>query len=128
MSKDYILLYCYCYINHWTINQDYIIINISITGVTSDLLPSEQIVNPNGTVVVKRGRGRPPGTRNKATLIAQAKLLAQQQAKAKAAASDAQPTLQSPLLPARAAGAPTPSSTHRVTPPTAPHCRFTAVV
>ncbi|XP_073335235.1 uncharacterized protein [Pagrus major] len=74
---------------------------------------SRTIVNPNGTVVVKRGRGRPPGTRNKATLIAQAKLLAQQQAKAKAAAAEPQPTQQSPLLPARAAGGPTPSSTHR---------------
>ncbi|CAL8401061.1 unnamed protein product [Boreogadus saida] len=42
-------------------------------------------VNPDGTAVVKRGRGRPPGRRNKATLLAQAKLLAQQQAKAKAA-------------------------------------------
>ncbi|CAL8363473.1 unnamed protein product [Lota lota] len=40
-------------------------------------------VNPDGTAVVKRGRGRPPGRRNKATLLAQAKLLAQQQAKAK---------------------------------------------
>uniref|UniRef100_A0A665T4H2 Zgc:77151 n=1 Tax=Echeneis naucrates TaxID=173247 RepID=A0A665T4H2_ECHNA len=38
-----------------------------------------QIVSTNGGVGVKRGRGRPPGTRNKATLIAQAKLLAQQQ-------------------------------------------------
>ncbi|XP_033834734.1 AT-rich interactive domain-containing protein 5B [Periophthalmus magnuspinnatus] len=42
------------------------------------------IVNPDGTVVVKRGRGRPPGKKNKATLIAQAKLLAQQQAKHRA--------------------------------------------
>ncbi|XP_029925265.1 AT-rich interactive domain-containing protein 5B isoform X2 [Myripristis murdjan] len=48
------------------------------------------VVNPDGTVVVKRGRGRPPGKRNKATLIAQAKLLAQQQAKVKAAASQQQ--------------------------------------
>ncbi|XP_042354708.1 AT-rich interactive domain-containing protein 5B [Plectropomus leopardus] len=71
---------------------------------------SHAIVNPNGTVVVKRGRGRPPGTRNKATLIAQAKLLAQQQAKAKAAAETQQ---QSPLLPVRSAGGPAPSSTHR---------------
>ncbi|XP_028277077.1 uncharacterized protein LOC114445938 [Parambassis ranga] len=63
------------------------------------------IVTPNGTVVVKRGRGRPPGTRNKATLIAQAKLLAQQQAKAKAAAES--------LLPAKGRGALISSSTHR---------------
>ncbi|XP_056450872.1 uncharacterized protein zgc:77151 [Gadus chalcogrammus] len=49
-------------------------------------------VNPDGTAVVKRGRGRPPGRRNKATLLAQAKLLAQQQAKAKAAV----PPVQSP--------------------------------
>ncbi|XP_029704247.1 uncharacterized protein isoform X2 [Takifugu rubripes] len=34
----------------------------------------------------KRGRGRPPGTRNKTTLMAEAKLLSQQQIKAKAAA------------------------------------------
>ncbi|CAL8307049.1 unnamed protein product [Gadus morhua 'NCC'] len=45
-------------------------------------------VNPDGTAVVKRGRGRPPGRRNKATLLAQAKLLAQQQAKAKAACGE----------------------------------------
>uniref|UniRef100_A0A087XW59 Zgc:77151 n=1 Tax=Poecilia formosa TaxID=48698 RepID=A0A087XW59_POEFO len=31
----------------------------------------EQILSPNGAMVVKRGRGRPPGTRNKSTLIAQ---------------------------------------------------------
>ncbi|XP_067347866.1 AT-rich interactive domain-containing protein 5B isoform X1 [Channa argus] len=81
--------------------------------------PQAQTVNPNGTVV-KRGRGRPPGTRNKATLIAQAKLLAQQQAKAKAAAaaaaapsvSEAQQQ-QSTLLPAKGRGGPTPSNTHR---------------
>ncbi|XP_044077114.1 AT-rich interactive domain-containing protein 5B [Siniperca chuatsi] len=73
--------------------------------------PPHTMVNPNGTVVVKRGRGRPPGTRNKATLIAQAKLLAQQQAKAKAAAESQQQ--QSPLLPARGGGGPTPGSTHR---------------
>lgn len=46
-----------------------------------------QVVSPDGEVVVKRGRGRPPGRRNKATLIAQAKLLAQQQAKTKAVSS-----------------------------------------
>ncbi|XP_051256868.1 AT-rich interactive domain-containing protein 5B [Dicentrarchus labrax] len=72
--------------------------------------PSRTIVNANGTMVVKRGRGRPPGTRNKATLIAQAKLLAQQQAKAKAAAESQQ---QSPLLPARGGGGPAASSAHR---------------
>lgn len=73
-----------------------------------------QIVNANGTIVVKRGRGRPPGTRNKSTLIAQAKLLAQQQAKAKAATECQQ---QSPLLPpARAAAAGGGGgSSHRVT-------------
>ncbi|XP_074528107.1 uncharacterized protein LOC141791487 [Halichoeres trimaculatus] len=72
------------------------------------------IVTANGTIVVKRGRGRPPGTRNKSTLIAQAKLLAQQQAKAKAATECQQ---QSPLLPparaAAAAGGGGGSSTHR---------------
>ncbi|XP_041657034.1 AT-rich interactive domain-containing protein 5B [Cheilinus undulatus] len=79
--------------------------------------PPRTIVTPNGTVVVKRGRGRPPGTRNKSTLIAQAKLLAQQQAKAKGAAESLQ---QSPLLPSRAAaggggggGRAVGSSTHR---------------
>lgn len=46
------------------------------------------IINPDGTVVVKRGRGRPPGKRNKATLIAQAKLLAQQQARLKAVSGE----------------------------------------
>ncbi|KAM4620364.1 uncharacterized protein ACJ7VT_007050 [Polymixia lowei] len=59
------------------------------------------VFNPDGTVVVKRGRGRPPGRRNKATLIAQAKVLAQQQAKAKAAASHSL----SPLPPATASPA-----------------------
>ncbi|XP_059207312.1 uncharacterized protein zgc:77151 [Centropristis striata] len=66
---------------------------------------SRTIVTPNGTVVVKRGRGRPPGTRNKSTLIAQAKLLAQQQAKVKAAT---EPQQQCP------GGPPTASSTHRL--------------
>ncbi|XP_023263426.1 AT-rich interactive domain-containing protein 5B-like [Seriola lalandi dorsalis] len=81
--------------------------------------PPRTIVNPNGSVVVKRGRGRPPGTRNKATLIAQAKLLAQQQAKAKAAAAAAvaatatQTQQQRVLLPAKGRGGPMPSSTHR---------------
>lgn len=67
----------------------------------------------NGTVVVKRGRGRPPGTRNKSTLIAQAKVLAQQQAKAKAAAAAAaaaESQHPSPVLTAK-------GSTHMVTPP-----------
>lgn len=37
--------------------------------------PSLAGVNPNGPMlVVKRGRGRPPGTRNKSTLMAQARL------------------------------------------------------
>lgn len=40
---------------------------------------------PSGGGAVKRGRGRPPGTRNKATLMAQAKLLTQQQSKVKPA-------------------------------------------
>ncbi|XP_042287007.1 AT-rich interactive domain-containing protein 5B [Thunnus maccoyii] len=76
------------------------------------------VVNPDGTVVVKRGRGRPPGKRNKATLIAQAKLLAQQQAKTKAAAAAAaECPLQSPLLPPRGRAGPTPGSTHRVPQP-----------
>ncbi|KAM6911903.1 uncharacterized protein PEZ65_016077 [Lycodopsis pacificus] len=78
--------------------------------VTTTAAASHAIVNPSGTVVVKRGRGRPPGTRNKATLIAQAKLVAQQQAKAKAAAECQQ---QSPPLPVRGDGGPAPSSTHR---------------
>ncbi|GAA6232530.1 AT-rich interactive domain-containing protein 5B-like [Lates japonicus] len=83
--------------------------------ITAPAPPSRTIVNPNGAVVVKRGRGRPPGTRNKATLIAQAKLLAQQQAKAKAAAvtAAAETQQQSPLLPAKGRGGPTPSTTHR---------------
>lgn len=40
---------------------------------------------PSGGGAVKRGRGRPPGTRNKATLMAQAKLLSQQQSNVKPA-------------------------------------------
>ncbi|KAM7374044.1 hypothetical protein PAMP_006721 [Pampus punctatissimus] len=76
--------------------------------ITTPPPPPRTIVNPDGTVVVKRGRGRPPGKRNKATLIAQAKVLAQQQAKAKAAAAEC------PLLPPRGRAGPTPSSTHRV--------------
>nr|XP_054590383.1 AT-rich interactive domain-containing protein 5B isoform X1 [Nothobranchius furzeri] len=66
----------------------------------SPALPSPTIMSPNGTMVVKRGRGRPPGTRNKSTLMAQAKLLAQQQAKAKAGPESLQIN-------------PTASSTHR---------------
>ncbi|XP_054611804.1 uncharacterized protein zgc:77151 isoform X2 [Dunckerocampus dactyliophorus] len=57
--------------------------------------PGTPVANLDGTVVVKRGRGRPPGKRNKATLIAQAKVLAQQQAKVSSAESS------KPLLPAR---------------------------
>ncbi|TDH05249.1 hypothetical protein EPR50_G00141610 [Perca flavescens] len=78
--------------------------------LTTPAAPPHTLVNPNGTVVVKRGRGRPPGTRNKATLIAQAKLMAQQQAKARAAGES---QLHSPLLPVRVGGGPTPSSTPR---------------
>lgn len=59
---------------------------------------------------MKRGRGRPPGTRNKATLMAQAKLVAQQEAKAKAAASAQQ---QIPVITAIGGGGPATSSTHR---------------
>lgn len=75
---------------------------------------SQQTVSPDGSevavvaaaaVVVKRGRGRPPGKRNKATLIAQAKLLAQQQAKAKVTVDS-----QSPLLPAGGRASPAGSS------------------
>uniref|UniRef100_A0A667Z5M1 Zgc:77151 n=1 Tax=Myripristis murdjan TaxID=586833 RepID=A0A667Z5M1_9TELE len=33
------------------------------------LPPSQQVVNPDGTVVVKRGRGRPPGKRNKPPVL-----------------------------------------------------------
>ncbi|XP_051903138.1 AT-rich interactive domain-containing protein 5B [Hippocampus zosterae] len=52
--------------------------------------PPTTITTADGTVVVvKRGRGRPPGKRNKASLIAEAKLLAQQQAKVKAESSTA---------------------------------------
>ncbi|XP_030010535.1 AT-rich interactive domain-containing protein 5B [Sphaeramia orbicularis] len=77
--------------------------------------PPRMIVNPDGTVVVKRGRGRPPGKRNKATLLAQAKLLAQQQPKVKMPAV-AEIHL-SPLLPGRGRGGPTASNTHRVPQP-----------
>lgn len=76
--------------------------------VASSALSSSSIVNPNGSMVVKRGRGRPPGTRNKATLIAQARLLAQQQAKVK---TECQPL--NPLIPGKGRGGPTASSTHR---------------
>ncbi|KAF7654075.1 hypothetical protein LDENG_00074880, partial [Lucifuga dentata] len=67
------------------------------------------MVGPDGTVAVKRGRGRPPGKRNKATLIAQAKLLAQQQAKAKAA-------MEPPGLLVHTRAGP-PPGIHRVQPP-----------
>ncbi|XP_035034280.1 uncharacterized protein zgc:77151 [Hippoglossus stenolepis] len=63
-------------------------------------------LNPNGSLVVKRGRGRPKGTRNKATLMAQAKLLALQQPKPKA-------TAETLLLQAKGRDGPTLSSTHR---------------
>ncbi|XP_068455771.1 AT-rich interactive domain-containing protein 5B [Clinocottus analis] len=77
---------------------------------TTPAAASHAIANPTVTVVAKRGRGRPPGTRNKATLIAQAKLMAQLQAKAKATVESPQ---QSPLLPVKADGGPMPTSTHR---------------
>ncbi|XP_059912008.1 NHS-like protein 1 isoform X2 [Gadus macrocephalus] len=67
-------------------------------------------VNPDGTAVVKRGRGRPPGRRNKATLLAQAKLLAQQQAKAKAAVPPSSSS-SSPSSPPSTGPAPTPAPT-----------------
>ncbi|XP_061754772.1 AT-rich interactive domain-containing protein 5B [Nerophis ophidion] len=74
--------------------------------------PTGTVTNLDGTVVIKRGRGRPPGKRNKATLIAQAKVLAQQQAKAASVVS------LRPLLPARiSTNGVTPSSVHQVTPP-----------
>ncbi|KAM4726907.1 AT-rich interactive domain-containing protein 5B [Anableps anableps] len=81
-------------------------------GAVSPAAPPSPILSPNGAMVVKRGRGRPPGTRNKSTLIAQAKLLAQQQAATKpaAAAELKQPSL---LLPPAGRGGPTPNSTHR---------------
>uniref|UniRef100_A0A3Q2ZD78 Zgc:77151 n=1 Tax=Kryptolebias marmoratus TaxID=37003 RepID=A0A3Q2ZD78_KRYMA len=60
-----------------------------------------QPVSPNSPLMVKRGRGRPPGTRNKSTLIAEAKLLAQQQAKAKVSAVE------------KGRGGPASSSAHR---------------
>ncbi|XP_008276342.1 AT-rich interactive domain-containing protein 5B [Stegastes partitus] len=77
-----------------------------VKKVATSALSSPPIVNDS--VVVKRGRGRPPGTRNKATLIAQARLLAQQQAKVKTECQQ-----QSPLLPAKGRGGPTPGSAHR---------------
>ncbi|CAF97272.1 unnamed protein product, partial [Tetraodon nigroviridis] len=42
--------------------------------------------SPSAGALAKRGRGRPPGTRNKTTLMAEAKLLSQQEAPARAAA------------------------------------------
>ncbi|XP_061659787.1 AT-rich interactive domain-containing protein 5B [Syngnathoides biaculeatus] len=66
--------------------------------------PPSTIATADGApVVVKRGRGRPPGKRNKATLLAQAKLLAQQQAKVKAESPK-------PLLPAQGSAGVTPNS------------------
>ncbi|XP_029029537.1 AT-rich interactive domain-containing protein 5B isoform X2 [Betta splendens] len=76
--------------------------------------PAAPNTSPNGTAVVKRGRGRPPGTRNKATLIAQAKILAQQQAKAKAAAGGAAPSAGS----TRGPGGPAPIGTQQLVQPT----------
>ncbi|KAK2828042.1 hypothetical protein Q5P01_019076 [Channa striata] len=81
------------------------------TATPASSAPPQATVNPNGTVV-KRGRGRPPGTRNKATLIAQAKL----QARAAAAApsvSESQHQQQSTPLPAKGRGGPTTGGTHR---------------
>ncbi|XP_053297911.1 AT-rich interactive domain-containing protein 5B [Pleuronectes platessa] len=84
-----------------------------ITTSTSPTVPLPRLpplahnnLSPNGSVLVKRGRGRPKGTRNKATLMAQAKLLALQQPKPKAAAE----TL---LLQAKGREAATLSTTHR---------------
>ncbi|XP_060942108.1 uncharacterized protein zgc:77151 [Limanda limanda] len=68
-------------------------------------------LNPNGSVLVKRGRGRPKGTRNKATLLAQAKLLALQQPNANANARAAAETL---LLQAPGREGPSISSSHRL--------------
>ncbi|KAF3841176.1 hypothetical protein F7725_007038 [Dissostichus mawsoni] len=56
-----------------------------------------------------RGRGRPPGTRNKSTLIAQAKMAAQQQARIKL---EAESQLLSPLLQAHPAGHPRQHAPH----------------
>ncbi|XP_031606149.2 AT-rich interactive domain-containing protein 5B [Oreochromis aureus] len=69
----------------------------------------DDVANPNGTAVAKRGRGRPPGTRNKATVLAQAKLLALQQAKVKGGTAE---TMQQ-QLPAMGRGGLTASSVHR---------------
>ncbi|XP_023818194.1 AT-rich interactive domain-containing protein 5B [Oryzias latipes] len=71
------------------------------------------IMDPNAAAV-KRGRGRPPGTRNKATLIAQAKLQAQQQTRVQPPPPETQPAT-------NGRGAPTASSAHRaVQPPLLP--------
>ncbi|XP_024121832.1 AT-rich interactive domain-containing protein 5B isoform X2 [Oryzias melastigma] len=67
--------------------------------------PAEAILDPSGAGV-KRGRGRPPGTRNKATLMAQAKLHTQQQPRVQPAPAERSPA-------ANCRGAPTASSTHR---------------
>ncbi|XP_054902706.1 AT-rich interactive domain-containing protein 5B [Poeciliopsis prolifica] len=82
------------------------------TGTLSPAAPPP-ILSPNGAIVVKRGRGRPPGTRNKSTLIAQAKLMAQQQAATKTAAAVVELKQHSLLLPPAGRGGLTPSSTHR---------------
>lgn len=52
----------------------------------TSVLSSQQGALSSSQVTAKRGRGRPPGTRNKTTLMAEAKLLSQQQVKAEAAA------------------------------------------
>ncbi|XP_077361640.1 uncharacterized protein LOC144006591 isoform X2 [Festucalex cinctus] len=77
--------------------------------------PPTTITTADGIVVmVKRRRGRPPGKRNKATLMAQAKLLAQQQAKVKAESPK-------PILPARSSNGPAPNgSTPQVLQPLPP--------
>lgn len=62
-------------------------------------------------MVAKRGRGRPPGTRNKATVLAQAKLLALQQAKVKGSAVE----MMQQQLPAVGRGGTAASGMHRVT-------------
>ncbi|XP_061595142.1 AT-rich interactive domain-containing protein 5B [Cololabis saira] len=75
------------------------------------------IMSANSAVSVKRGRGRPPGTRNKATLIAQAKLQAQQQARGKVGSALTESLPQSCLLLAKGRGGPTSSNTHRLIQP-----------
>ncbi|XP_034033735.1 uncharacterized protein zgc:77151 isoform X2 [Thalassophryne amazonica] len=71
--------------------------------------PHPTLVYQDGMVVVKRGRGRPPGKRNKATLMAQAKVLSQQESKANPATSQ----LHRPLLSARGTAGLTVSTAHK---------------